>query len=105
MVLYSIIMFLAAVPMMIISISIYKGKTDLIHDYHQTKVTDKAAYGKAFGKAMLVVSSALLLSGIISLFSMSEAIATIAVAVLFIGLFIGISWIIAVQIKYNKGLF
>lgn len=105
MVLYSIIMFLAAVPMMIISISIYKGKTDLIHDYHQTKVTDKAAYGKAFGKAMLVVSSALLLSGIISLFSMSEAMATIAVAVLFIGLFIGISWIIAVQMKYNKGLF
>ena len=105
MVLYSIIMFLAAIPMTIISISIYKGKTDLIHDYHQTKVTDKAAYGKAFGKAMLVVSSALLLSGIISLFSMSEAIATIAVAVLFIGLFIGISWIIAVQIKYNKGLF
>ena len=105
MVLYSIIMFLAAIPMTIISISIYKGKTDLIHDYHQTKVTDKAAYGKAFGKAMLVVSSALLLSGIISLFSMSEAMATIAVAVLFIGLFIGISWIIAVQIKYNKGLF
>ena len=105
MVLYSIIMFLAAIPMTIISISIYKGKTDLIHDYHQTKVTDKAAYGKAFGKAMLVVSSALLLSGIISLFSMSEAMATIAVAVLFIGLFIGIFWIIAVQIKYNKGLF
>lgn len=105
MVLYSIIMFLAAIPMTIISISIYKGKTDLIHDYHQTKVTDKAAYGKAFGKAMLVVSSALLLSGIISLFSMSEAMATIAVAVLFIGLFIGISQIIAVQIKYNKGLF
>ena len=98
-------MFLAAIPMTIISISIYKGKTDLIHDYHQTKVTDKAAYGKAFGKAMLVVSSALLLSGIISLFSMSEAMATIAVAVLFIGLFIGIFWIIAVQIKYNKGLF
>ena len=105
MLLYSIIMFLAAVPMIKISIAIYQGKTNLIHDYHQTKVTDKAAYGKAFGKAMLVVSSALLLSGIISLFSMSEAIATIAVAVLFIGLFIGISWIIAVQIKYNKGLF
>ena len=56
MVLYSIIMFLSAVPMIKISIAIYQGKTDLIHDYHQTKVTDKAAYGKAFGKAMLVVS-------------------------------------------------
>ena len=105
MVLYSIIMFLAAVPMMKISIAIYQGKTNLIHDYHQTKVTDKAAYGKAFGRAMFVVSMALLLSGIISLFGDSEAIATIAVAVLFIGLFIGIAWIVAVQKKYNKGIF
>ena len=105
MLLYSIIMFLAAVPMIKISIAIYKGKTDLIHDYHQTKVTDKTAYGKAFGKAMFVVSAALLLSGIISLFGISDTMAMIAVAVLFIGLFIGIAWIIAVQIKYNKGVF
>ena len=105
MVLYSIILFLAAVPMIIISIAIYRGKTELIHDYHQTKVTDKAAYGKAFGRAMFVVSTALLLSGIISLFGTSEVMAMIAVAVLFIGLFIGISWIVAVQIKYNKGIF
>ena len=105
MVLYSVIMFLVAVPMMIISILIYQGKTDLIHDYHQTKVTDKAAYGKAFGKAMLVVSAALFMSGIISLFGDAKAIAMIAVAVLFIGLFIGIACIVAVQIKYNKGIF
>lgn len=105
MLLYSIIMFLAAVPMIKISIAIYKGKTDLIHDYHQAKVTDKAAYGKAFGRAMFVVSAALLLSGILGLFGALESVAMIAVAVLFIGLFIGIAWIIAVQIKYNKGIF
>lgn len=105
MMLYSIIIFLAAVPMIKISIAIYQGKTNLIHDYHQTKVTDKAAYGKAFGKAMFVVSMALLLSGIIGLFGDSEAIAMIAVPVLFIGLFIGIAWLVAVQKKYNKGVF
>ncbi len=105
MVLYSIILLCAAVPMVRISIAIYQGKTSLIHDYHQTKVTDKAAYGKAFGKAMLVVSMALLLSGIIGLFGTSEVIARVAVAVLFVGLFIGIAWIVAVQKKYNKGVF
>ena len=105
MLLYSIIMFLAAVPMVKISIAIYQGKTELIHDYHQTNVTDKTAYGKAFGKAMFVVSAALLLSGIIGLFGISDIMAMIAVVVLFIGLFIGIAWIIAVQIKYNKGVF
>ena len=91
--------------MIIMSIAIYQGKTSLIHDYHQTKVTDKAAYGKAFGKAMLVVSTALLLSGIIGLFGDTETIATIAITVLFVGLFIGIVWIVVVQMKYNKGVF
>ena len=105
MVLYSIIMFLTAVPMIIMSIAIYQGKTSLIHDYHQTKVTDKVAYGKAFGKAMLVVSTALLLSGIIGLFGDTEIIATIAITVLFVGLFIGIVGIVVVQKKYNKGVF
>ena len=103
--LYSLILLLAAVPMMKISISIYQGKTGLIHNYHQTKVTDQAAYGKAFGRAMLVISTTLLLSGIISLFGNSEIIAKIAVTVLFVGLFVGIVWIIAVQRKYNKGIF
>ena len=105
MVLYSVIMLLVAIPIIILSIAIYRGKTDLIHDYHQTKVTDKAAYGKAFGKAMLVVSATLLLSGIIGLFGDSIAIAIISVAVLFIGLCIGIACIVAVQKKYNKGVF
>lgn len=105
MLLYSIILFLAAIPMLKISIAIYKGKTDLIHDYHQTKVTDKAAYGRAFGRAMMLNSAALLLSGIVGLFAFSDRMATIAVATLFVGLFIGIAMIIAVQIKYNRGLF
>ena len=105
MLLYSIIMFLASVPMFIVSILIYQGKTDLIHDYHQTKVTDKVAYGKAFGKAMLVVSMSLLMSGIVSLFGDTKIVATISLTVLFIGLFIGIACIIAVQRKYNKGIF
>ena len=105
MALYSVIMFLAALPMLKISIAIYQGKTSLIHHYHQTKVTDQVAYGKAFGKAMLIVSSSLLLSGMIGLFGASEVIATIAVAVLLVGLFIGIVCIFAVQQKYNKGVF
>ena len=65
--------------MLKISIAIYQGKTGLIHDYHQTKVTDHAAYGKAFGKAMFLLSTALLLSGIIGLFGASEAAAKLAV--------------------------
>ena len=103
MLLYSIILFLAAVPMLAVSIAIYRGKTDLIHDYHQTKVQDKAAYGKAFGRAMLILSAALLASGVLGLFG--DALATASLVTLFVGLLIGIACIVVVQIKYNKGIF
>ena len=102
MLLYSIIMFLVAVLFTVLGIVIYKGKTDLIHDYHQTKVTNKSAYGKAFGKAMLVIATVMLLSGIIGLF---KNLLVLAVAILIIGLLVGIGCIVAVQKKYNKGVF
>ena len=102
MLLYSIILFLVAVLFTVLGIAIYKGKTDLIHDYHQTKVTNKSAYGKAFGKAMLVIATVMLLSGIIGLF---KNLLMLAVAILIIGLVVGIGCIVAVQKKYNNGVF
>ena len=102
MLVYSIIMFLVSALFMLLGIAIYKGKTDLIHDYHQTKVTDKSAYGKAFGKAMLLIATVMLLSSIIGLF---EKLLILAVAILIIGFVLGIGCIVAVQKKYNKGVF
>lgn len=102
MLIYSIIMFITSAVFLGLSIAIYRGRTDLIHDYHQTKVTDQATYGKAFGKALLVIAGTMLLSGIIGL---SERFTVLAVAVLMIGLCIGIGCIVAVQRKYNKGVF
>ena len=102
MLVYSIIMFLVSALFTVLGIAIYKGKTDLIHDYHQTKVTDKSAYGKAFGKAMLLIATVMLLSGIIGLF---KKLLILAVAILIIGFVLGIGCIVAVQKKYNKGVF
>ena len=105
MLLYSIIMLVVAVLFMVISFSIYKGNTDLIHDYHQTKVTDKKAYGKAFGKAMLVIAAGMLASGIINVCGSSEVFMIVAVVVLVVGIVTGLACIVAVQMKYNKGIF
>ena len=102
MLVYAIIMFLVAAAFAAMGIAIYRGKTDLIHDYHQTKVTDKSAYGKAFGKAMLFIAAVMLLSGIIGLF---ENLVKLAVAILIIGLVIGMGFLVAVQRKYNNRLF
>lgn len=105
MVLYAVILFLAGTAMAGVSVAIYKGNTNLIHDYHQTKVKDKAAYGKAFGRAMLAISLSLILSGVVSLLGDAETMGMLAVGVLFAGLAVGIGWLVAVQVKYNKGLF
>ena len=105
MLLYAIIMFATAIPFIAISVSIYKGNTKLIHDYHQTKVTDQKAYGKAFGKALLLFGITPLVSGVISLMGDSGPIAITAISVLGIGFCIGFVCICAVQKKYNGGLF
>lgn len=101
--LYAIIMFLVATIFSFVAVQIYKGKTELIHDYHQTKVTDRVGYGKAFGKAMAVITVAMALSGAVSLFG--ERVMWIAVAVLTAGLIAGIVAIVRIQKKYNGGVF
>ena len=102
MLLYAIILFLTGALVAGLGLVIYRGKTDLIHSYHQTKVTDQAAYGKAFGKAMFVIAAAMVLSGLAGL---ADHTSLLAVAVLMVGLAIGIGCIIAVQHKYNNGIF
>lgn len=103
MIVYAVIMFAAAILIGVLAVLIYKGKTDLIHDYHQSKVTDKAGYGKAFGRAMAIIAASMAISGMISLFG--ESVMVYAVAVLFVGFVIGFAVMASVQKKYNGGLF
>ena len=105
MLLYSILMFAVFILFTVLSIMIYRGKTDLIHSYHQEKVNDKAAYGRAFGKALFVVALAPFFSGIIGLFGDSDLLAVSAVLALIFGFVPGTYCILAVQRKYNNGLF
>ena len=103
MLVYAILMFVLAIIFVVIAALIYNGKTNLIHDYHQTNVTDQKGYGKAFGKAMAVIAGAMALSGAVSLFG--ESAMGIAVTVLMIGLIAGLIAIFRVQKKYNGGMF
>ena len=99
--LYSAILLAVAVLFFFLGRSIYRGNNDLIHDYHQTKVEDKGAYGKAFGKAMFTMAAVMALSGLLALFVHGF----LPVLVLFLGLSVGIIQIILVQKKYNNGVF
>lgn len=101
MILYTAIVLAVSALFFFLGRSIYRGNTDLIHDYHQTKVKDKAGYGKAFGKAMFTLSAAMGLSGLLALFMEN----LLPILVLFLGLAAGILQIVLVQVKFNKGVF
>ena len=103
--LYSCILLPVSILFAVLSISIYKGNTKLIHDYHQTNVEDKEAYGKGFGKALGVIAAGIFISGVVGLLGDSDTIAMAAVIILFAGLFAGLFCIYKVQKKYNSGIF
>ena len=102
---YSIIMFAGFILLLVFSVMIYRGKTNLIHSYHQTRVKDKVGYGKAFGKALSVMALACFVSGVVGLFGDSRAVEMTAVIILIVGMVLGVCCIVAVQHKYNKGVF
>ncbi|KAE9630678.1 MAG: hypothetical protein PWP07_1418 [Epulopiscium sp.] len=107
MMVYSIIMMIAAVLLLICGIAIQKGNTDLIHDYHRSKVkeSDRLEYGKAFAKGIYLLAFTLLLSGSVTLIGEDTAIVVISVAVLLIGMLISFMVLGKVQKKFNGGWF
>lgn len=101
MILYSVIMFVTAVILLIIGALVYRGRTSLIHDYHQTNVKDKTAYGKAMGKALACISIPLVIAGTAALF-VTSALPTL---ILIPSLGFSLIPLFITQKKYNGGLF
>ena len=98
---FSIILFLTSLMFIILGISIYKGHVELIHSYHQENVTDKVGYGKAMGKALIIFSLPLIISGVLALFIENS----IPVIILIVGMVVGFIPIIKAQQKFNGGIF
>ena len=103
MIAYSIILFVVAVPFLALGIAVYKGNTELIHDYHQKNVKEsqRAEYGRAFSKGLFVICATLLISGVAALFGKEGA----SLIVLFAGLIVSFAVLVRVQKRYNGGLF
>ena len=107
MILYACILFSAGVLLFVLGMLIYRGNTNLIHDYHQTKIKeeDKEAYGRDFSKGMFGLALTMFLSGGVSLFGETKSVVLFSEAVLFAGIIISIAVIVRVQKKYNGGVF
>ena len=103
----AIILFVFAALFFVIGGSIYRGNTNLIISYHQEKVKseERKAYGRAFGKTILVLACALAVSGIILLFGDAKAVKIASLCVFGAGFVLFAVLLAVVQKKYNGGMF
>ena len=103
MLVYSVIMFAAAVLIFAVGFAVYRGRTDLIIDYHQkhVKAEELPAYGRAIGKGLFALGAALALSGIIALFGGERTAPRVSLAVLGAGIILSVIILVCVQKKYN----
>ena len=97
---FSIIELIVAALLLVAGLAVYYGKTEWIHDYHQSRVKDKKAYGKAMGKALLGLSLPFLLGAMAAFFFPS-----FAVLLLIAGILLALFPLFYVQKKYNGGVF
>ena len=98
---FALILFAVSIPFIGIGIALLRGKADLIMEHHQTRVTDKAAYAKAFSVPMFIIAGSMVMAGLFALPDM----AAWSMGAFLCGLTVAIVWIICVQVKYDRGLF
>ena len=105
MIIYSVIMFIAAAIFSVFAILITKGNASLINCYREERIKDKPTYCKKIGQSLFIMAATLLISGIISLFSDAKTVILTALGVLIAGVLIGIVRLFHVQKKYGGGIF
>ncbi len=107
MLVYAVILLVAGALFFGTGVSIHRGNTGLIHDYHRTNVkeSERRDYGRAFAGGMIVLAGSLFLSGATAFFGESKAVFTTSLCILGAGLILSIWIFVRVQKKYNGGLF
>ncbi len=101
----SIIYFAIAVIFIIVGILIFRGNTDLIHDYHRKNVKDFDGYGKGMGKGIISIGVFFLIGAVIALAVSGESGTIAGIVTALSGFVLSIIYIFKVQNKYNGGLF
>ena len=105
MIVYSLIMFAAAIALAVFAVLISRGNVNVINCYYKDRVTDKPLYCKKLSQALWILVAGLLASGIIGLFGETDTIALCAVGLLVASSIAGICRLFYVQKKYGGGVF
>lgn len=107
MILYAALMILTSILLWAVGALICRGRTGLIHDYHQMNVKeeDLPAYGRAMAAGLFVLAGSFDLSGIFALFGENRFFSSASLAVLFVGIAVSVVLLVRAQKKYNGGMF
>lgn len=101
----SILYFAIAAIFIVVGILIFRGNTDLIHDYHQKNVKDFDGYGKGMGKGIISIGVFFLIGAVVTLAVKGESGTIAGIIVALSGFFLSFIYILKVQKKYNGGIF
>lgn len=99
---FTFFMFAVGAMILVMTVMVSNGKTDLVRDKRMPKPKDEKAYARDITKPMYITAAGPLLSGVISLFGGSGMVTNIAVAVLIVLVLVGMVGIVRVQKKYDK---
>ena len=97
----SILYFAIAAIFIVVGILIFRGNTDLIHDYHQKNVKDFDGYGKGMGKGIISIGVFFLTGAVITLAVKGESGTIAGIVVALSGFVLSLIYILKVQKKYN----
>ena len=88
----------------VIGVTVYRGRTGLIHDYHQEKVKEenRLSYGRAVGRGLLCMAAVLFVGGLLPLFSEAEWILKTVRGIVIFGILLSVLLLIMAQKKYNR---
>ena len=106
MILYAVILLCAAALFLAVGIAIRRGNTGLIHDYHQTRVSDadRPAYARSFSAGIFILAGAMAASALAALANRPWS-SPASLILLFGGIAAAVVQLLRVQKRYNGGLF
>ena len=106
MIVFAVILFAAAALLIVMGARIARGRIELIHDYHRTRVpeSDRIPYGRAFARGLYVMGACFIADGIFEL-AVPYRYVGYKVLLLFAGVIAGCVIFARVQKKYNGGIF
>ncbi len=105
-----IITFIVGALCVFLGIRNMKGDISSLHSYHRHRVSeeDVKPFGKQVGIGTIIIGGSIIITSIFSALTLwlnNQIFLKIGLAIMFIGLIVGIVITFRAMIKYNKGIF